>query len=487
MAIVSLLVLLAILMVKWWSNRRRAHLTNKLPGPYHYPFLGALPYFLFSPDKTWRYLHKFAKTHALPIYKTLVLNTLYVNLMVPEDIQVLLSSGKYLNKGQTYQLLEPWVGKGLFNSSGMKWWKRRKMTGPAFSIGTMRKFVEAFKEHAERFTQLIERESKKKYTEIEPLVSKSTMHVVCETVMGTKLDEDNEEVGKYLAASHRIGELFIHQLSRPWYAFLPIYPLTPSYWESRKVLKVLHDFTHNIIQEKWKNFAIKGASLKRGAGLLDLLIENSLDERIPVADIREEADAFMFAGHDTTTSMICFALLLLASHSEVQQKVYEEVEGVFSKTDDSTFYEDLQSMRYLDQVLKETLRLYPSGPMISRYITEEMTTHTGYTLPKGTNVNVRIYDIHHDPKLYPDPYKFDPERFSPENCKNRHPFAYLAFSAGPRGCMGNKFSLLMGKTIISSILREYEVMPVDTPKSITLVAHVVLKTKEPIKLKFRRR
>ncbi|KAB0792894.1 hypothetical protein PPYR_12514 [Photinus pyralis] len=332
--------------------------------------------------------------------------------MVPEDIQVLLSSGKYLNKGQTYQLLEPWVGKGLFNSS----------------------------------------------------VSRNTILKPLETVMGTKLDEDNEEVGKYLAASHRIGELFIHQLSRPWYAFLPIYPLTPSYWESRKVLKVLHDFTHNIIQEKRKNFAIKGASPKGGAGLLDLLIENSLDERIPVADIREEADAFMFA-----------------------QKVYEEVEEVFSKTDDSTFYEDLQSMRYLDQVLKETLRLYPSGPMISRYITEEMTTHTGYILPKGTNVNVRIYDIHHDPRLYPDPYKFDPERFSPENCKNRHPFAYLAFSAGPRGCMGNKFSLLMGKTIISSILREYEVMPVDTPKSITLVAHVVLKTKEPIKLKFRRR
>lgn len=121
----------------------------------------------------------------------------------------------------------------------------------------------------------------------------------------------------------------------------------------------------------------------------------------------------------------------------LQQKVYEEIAEIFGNSTRSPTYEDLQDFRYLDLCLKESLRLYPSVPLISRISSKDITTFTGYTIPKDTIVHIHIYDLHHDSDIYPDPEKFDPERFLPENSAKRHPFAYLPFSGGPRNCIGN--------------------------------------------------
>lgn len=92
-------------------------------------------------------------------------------------------------------------------------------------------------------------------------------------------------------------------------------------------------------------------------------------------------------------------------------------------------------------VIKESLRLYPSAPFIGRVLEEDLMTKEGYLLPKGVIVNIHIYDIHRNPKYWPEPDKFDPERFLPENCVNRHPYAFVPFSAGPRNCIGNDIIL----------------------------------------------
>lgn len=100
-------------------------------------------------------------------------------------------------------------------------------------------------------------------------------------------------------------------------------------------------------------------------------------------------------------------------------------------------YTDLQNLRYLERVLKESLRMYPSVPFIGRVAGEDILTYTGYKIPSNCNINIHIYDLHYNPEIYPDPHKFDPDRFLPENSQKRHPFAYLPFSAGPRNCIGS--------------------------------------------------
>lgn len=96
---------------------------------------------------------------------------------------------------------------------------------------------------------------------------------------------------------------------------------------------------------------------------------------------------------------------------------------------------DFNKMQYLECVLKESLRLYPPVPFISRVCVEE--THiNGLVLPKGTEVHIHVYDIMRDPKHFSDPNSFRPERFLPENTINRHPYAFIPFSAGSRNCIG---------------------------------------------------
>jgi cytochrome P450 family 4 len=167
-----------------------------------------------------------------------------------------------------------------------------------------------------------------------------------------------------------------------------------------------------------------------------------------------------------------------------QDQIYEEIKSVLGDARAKPTYNDLQEMKYLERALKEVLRLYPSVHFISRNLGDDVVTASGYELPKNTLVHLHIYDLHHNPDIYPDPERFDPDRFLPENCQRRHPFAYLPFSAGPRNCIGQRFAMLELKAAICGILAHFVLEPVDTPSTIVLVMDLVLRTKDPIRVKF---
>jgi cytochrome P450 family 4 len=147
-------------------------------------------------------------------------------------------------------------------------------------------------------------------------------------------------------------------------------------------------------------------------------------------------------------------------------------------------YRDLQELTYMERCIKETLRFYPSAPYIARILGEDLVTHSGYKLKKGTVVQMHIYDLHHNPDIYPDPEKFDPDRFLPHNCDQRHPFAYIPFSAGHRNCLGQKFAMLEMKAVLCGILGSFVLEAVDTPESIVLVADIMIRSKNSIRVKF---
>ncbi|KAF5306534.1 hypothetical protein FQA39_LY08856 [Lamprigera yunnana] len=453
------------------------NLTNKI----------GVNYELSTPNQIWNHLRMLArKYYPIYIYRHMTYIPV-VNIICPEDMKIILSSSFHITKSRMYLVLEKWLGTGLLTSTGKKWHQRRKLLTPAFHLDILQQFVDIFNKHSQLFAAKLENECGKSYTNVVPFVTDCTLHSICESAMGTALDEENEITREYVKTLYKLGELAIYFLVHPWCHYTVTAVFTPSFWQYKRLIGILRKFSNNIIKKRKQQFQKDNVKRKRMA-LLDLLIlaqEN--DQNIDDEGIREEVDTFIFEGHDTTSACISFSMLLLACHQDVQEKVMEELRTIFEDSHRVPTFEDLQSMHYLDIVVKECLRFYPSVPLISRVTEKNVQTSQNYTIPKDTMLQLNIYDLHHNPDLFPEPEKFDPERFLSENAKNRDPFVYLPFSAGQRNCIGQKFAMLEVKCILSTILRKYVLLQVDTPKTIVHVVDFILRARDGIKIKFQPR
>ncbi|XP_067131363.1 cytochrome P450 4C1-like [Centruroides vittatus] len=166
-------------------------------------------------------------------------------------------------------------------------------------------------------------------------------------------------------------------------------------------------------------------------------------------------------GYDTTAHAMSWTLYFLGRFHEIQEKVYLELQEIFENdmNRDITI-DDLTKMTYLECVIKESMRIYPPSPFIGRKNPSEMKIGN-YVLPANSTFGISIYGIHHNPSVYENPEVFDPDRFLPENYKNLHPYAFLAFSAGPRNCLGGKLGMIKTKIVLANVLRNFKVYSLD--------------------------
>ncbi|GIY25301.1 cytochrome P450 4c3 [Caerostris darwini] len=140
-------------------------------------------------------------------------------------------------------------------------------------------------------------------------------------------------------------------------------------------------------------------------------------------------------------------------------------------------------MKYLECVIKESIRLYPVVPLMFRKCTEAFK-FMDYTVPAGTSCVIVSQIIHRNPEVYPNPEKFDPERFLPENIRTRHPFAFIPFSAGPRNCIGQKFAMMEIKTVVANILRRFRLVSLDPRDKLNIYPALVTRTVKPLRMRF---
>lgn len=232
---------------------------------------------------------------------------------------------------------------------------------------------------------------------------------------------------------------------------------------------------------------------------MDLLLDHHLNGGdLTEEGIREEVDTFMFEGHDTTSMALSWILFLLGHHSEIQEKVWPEIDMLFDEMERESpdgppniTLDKIKDLKYLDCIVKEGLRLCPSVPFIGRRLHEDFTFTTNdksYQVPAGTIIYVFIYMLHRDPEVFPNPEVFNPDRFLPENCaEKRNPFAYVPFSAGPRNCIGQRFALSELKIVLSFILRNFRIESLDQRDKILVNMEMVLRPKVPLNVRFHER
>ncbi|KAB0791057.1 hypothetical protein PPYR_02857 [Photinus pyralis] len=237
---------------------------------------------------------------------------------------------------------------------------------------------------------------------------------------------------------------------------------TVKYREENNIVR--NDVMHLLLQLK-NNISIeddgdgKGHFTKKGDG-------NSLT----MNELAAQAFVFFIAGFEAASITLTFCLYELAANMELQMKVKKEISKVLGRHGNKMSYEALMEMTYMEQCIYETLRVHPTISFISRLCTKTYKVpDSDLTINKGEQLHIPILGFQRDPQHFPDPLRFDPDRFSTENKTTRHPFSWLPFGEGPRICIGMKFGVLQTKVGLTALLMNYKFT-------------VNPKTKRPIKL-----
>ncbi|XP_053687145.1 cytochrome P450 4C1-like [Sabethes cyaneus] len=498
-------IILSILCANDAFQRRRKifRAINKFAGPPLYPIIGNSNAIVFkTPAKIFELSRIWAKTYGRSYHFWINERNFALNIVKVREAEPLLSSPKHINKSRFYMFLRPFLGDSIFIRTGSDWLKRRRLLTPTFHFNILTRFHKIFIDECERLLQTLENHANcGEPTELESQMSCFALSTICETAMGVKLNTiEGGEI--YPEKLHKIGELIVYRMMRPWLHIDLAAKLSGYLTTFRKITDQVRLFTEKVINHRREQFQLMTdkqedlseeniyTNTKQRHAMLDSLFLAERKGKISRKEIREEVDTFIFAGHDTTTAALVFIFFQLAREPTVQEQMYQEICEVRSRksTEDKWFnQQDYAEMKLVDRAIKECLRLWPPVIFISRALTEDVVLADGDIIPAGCIAGVHIFDLHRDPEQFPNPDVFDADRFLPENVERRNPYAYIPFSAGPRNCLGQKYAMMQLKVVVTHTLLQFKVLPKTRLEEITLIAGMVMRSSDPIEVRFVKR
>jgi cytochrome P450 len=335
--------------------------------------------------------------------------------------------------------LYPVLGNGLFSSDGEFWKRQRKLVQPAFHTKRIGAYGQVMVDYA---SALGDRWQSGQTYAIDHSMTDLTMQIIARTLFDADVSGETSEVGQTISTvldfvNHRLDQLFP----------LPLWIPTAKNRDFKQAVGRLNALIYRFIDERRK-------SGKDNGDLLSMLLMAQGDDGSQMSDlqVRDEAMTLFGAGHETTAVTLTWTWYLLSQHPEVEAKLHEELARVLGGR--TPTIADLPNLPYTEMVIKETMRLFPPAFTASRQMLEPITLG-GYAIPKDSVVLINIYGLHRDARYFPEPDRFDPERFSPENEKRLPKYAYLPFGGGPRVCIGNAFASMEARLILATLAQRF--------------------------------
>ncbi|XP_060533904.1 cytochrome P450 4C1-like [Cylas formicarius] len=462
-----------------WRKRKMFIQSWNVPGPINLPIIGAAYLFMCRPDKIYSRLTKL-QARFPKVTKLWFGSRLLYCLQEPSYIEKMLNNPKMVEKDYLYKHLVDCIGHGLMTAPGPMWRKHRKAIMPSFNQKILDSFVEVFAEQSRVLTDILEQHRGKKMDTL-TLVARCTLDIVCETAMGLQLSIQKTDA-EYAILFDKIMELCFIKIFHIWNHNEFVWNLGSGRL-LKEYLRRFNQLAQKVIEEKMelkkrrKNSEAKVEDAPKRLAFLDLIMQNSDFSAI---ELRDEVNIFLFAGTDTTASSLSFLLAVLGMFQDIQGKVYNEVIEIMGH-DRLPEYKDLPLMKYTERVIKETLRLFPVGAFFLRAATEDLDLGD-IVMPKGSSAFFGTVFIHRNPKYWPDPLKFDPDRFLPEEIAKRHPCTYIPFSYGPRNCIGMRYAMMAMKTIVANVIRRMRIYcDYKSIEEIQLKTNIVLRFRDGCK------
>ncbi|ESO89799.1 hypothetical protein LOTGIDRAFT_218629 [Lottia gigantea] len=377
--------------------------------------------------------------------------------------------------------------------NGERWRNSRSVLSPSFTSGKMRAMVPLMKNCVENFLKHLEKHAESgKAVDVKTMFSGFTLDVICTTAFGIDIDSQGNPDNPLILAAKDASQF---NLRNPFNLICILLPFTIPIMDffgvgfmKREPKKFMIDTIEKVIAERQNNPSDR-------ADFVSLAMKAKEDsEKRQEGRVFNQHDlignllVFMLAAYDTTSTTLSFVSYCLATHPDIQDKVLHEINQKLGK-DEEPDHENITKLKYLQQVIDETLRLFPALIRTVRYCAEDIDIN-GTFIAKGTEISFPVFAIQRDPDFWENPDVFDPERFSPENKESINPYSHMPFGMGPRNCIGQRLALLELKLVLVCILRSYKICctpETETPNVKMAKGELFLRTEKPIHVRFEKR
>jgi cytochrome P450 len=355
---------------------------------------------------------------------------------------VLVTHNTSFMKGRGLQRMKRLLGEGLLTSENPLHRRQRRLAQPAFHKQRIASYGSLMVDYSLRH----QRERWQDGLSLD--ISEEMMHLTLAIVGKTLFDTDTEEEAEEVRAAMSAMMVSFTRLMMPFAELLDRLPL-PSTRRFLRARARLDAVIYRMVDERRKSDVDRG-------DLLSMLMIAQDDEGdggvMTNEQLRDEVMTIFLAGHETTANALTWTWYLLSQHPEVETRLHEEIDTVLAGRPPTV--EDLPRLRYTEMVLAESMRLYPPAWVLGRRALKDLELG-GYRVPAGSLVIMSQFVTHRDARYFPEPLRFDPERWTPEAKEARPQFSYFPFGGGPRRCIGDGFAWMEGILVIATLAQSW--------------------------------
>jgi cytochrome P450 len=446
-------------------------ITKYPPGP-NYKMPGKLiRQFIHDPIKT---LSTISQKYGDISYFKLGPNQHVYLINNPDYIEkVLIYDHRNFKKGKRLQVAKNILGEGLVTSEGDIHSRQRRLIQPIFHPKRITEYGKIMTDYAIRFR---DRWKDGETIDISQEMMQLTLAVICKSVLNYDIESEAKQVDKALT----IVRNYSKRLQSPIGHIIDKIPILPAPRGARKAKEELDSMVYRLISDRRQQYQQQEANDKPYNDLLSKLLEAqdpslmdpasqnsarpttaSSNGQMSDKQVRDEVMTIFIAGHETTANALTWTFYLLSQYPDAEKKLHDEIDSVLGYSDGSgrdiakiPTTEDIQKLQYTEKVLRESMRLYPPVWTMGRYVENDYNVGQ-YSIPAGSSILMSQYVMHHDPRYYEEPERFNPDRWTAEFKSQLPRFSYFPFGGGIRGCIGEPFAWMEGILITAIIAQKW--------------------------------
>ncbi|WP_247000091.1 cytochrome P450 [Halosolutus gelatinilyticus] len=403
------------------------------PGPDGWPVIGNTLQFVRDPFAFYDDLASYGD-----VVRYRLAGQTWTTLLHPDHVERVLVEDAHRFERYNFEEFGPeFAPEGLLMTRGERWRRQRELIQPAFTPAKVAAFADAI---VDRTVDAVEDWTDGETIAANREFSGLTLEILTKTLFDLDLDDRRDAV---TAAARELNE---RGDSRRLSAFLPMWVPTPGNLRYKRRMRRFDEAVETLIAER------RAAGGDDRDDLLSTLLdaEDENGAALSDAEVRDQLVTFLFAGHETSSLALTYAVLLLARHDGARARLESEVDRVCPDRDPTIA--DLSNLEYAGKVVDEAMRLYPPAFVQFREAIEDVTID-GYRIPEGSKISLPQFRLHVDDRFYDDPDEFRPERWTDEMRESLPEYAYFPFGGGPRHCVAMRFARMELQLVLATIAR----------------------------------